>query len=82
MIDCDDQELEKRATHRMSEFALSLQKAFSPIDTVGLLIGAAVGVLETNYGRRGATAYIRGLLDEMTADDRAQDLKDSGPSLN
>jgi hypothetical protein len=77
MIDCDDEQLEKRATRKISELALSLQKLFSPLDVVGLLIGAAVGVLEQTYGRRAGIAYIEGLLDEMRRDEIGRD----GPSL-
>jgi len=38
----------------MSEFALSLQRVFSPIDSDGLLFGAAVGFSKpfTDAGRR------------------------------
>ena len=78
MIDEDNADREQRAQRKMSETALSLQRLFSPIDAAGLMIGAAVGILEVNFGRRMAAAYVEGLAREM----RGEPSEDEPKTIN
>ena len=73
-----DDALMQRAQRRMSMQALALQQMFTPMDAAGLLIGAAVGVLETEYGRHKAAEYVEGLAREM----RGKGDSDEAPTMN
>jgi hypothetical protein len=65
MIDCENERQEREAQNRITMMAINLAKLFPPVDAAGLLIGAAVGILETTYGRQKAIEYVAELAREM-----------------
>lgn len=65
----DDTEREERleaARKRMTRVAVALQRIMPGIDVAGVLIGAAVGVLEENG--LDPAVYLRELANELDAD--------------
>ena len=53
------------AHKRMSEVAYGLVRKFGAIDAAGVLIGAAVGVLEVDGSPAIAARYLREMADEI-----------------
>jgi hypothetical protein len=55
----------KAAQSRMSRFAVQLAERLGAMDAAGLLMGAAVGVLTSEYGADTASHYLEELAEEM-----------------
>lgn len=55
----------ERARMHMTAVASGLRDGLGPIDTAGVLIGAAVGVLENAHGPVLAANYLRQVADEL-----------------
>jgi hypothetical protein len=78
MVDDDDADPRvQEAQRRISQLALNLQRIFSPIDSAGLLLGGACGILETALGREAAAKYLLLLAKEMRGEP-----PDDEPTLN
>lgn len=58
-----------RVRRRMSMLANELVGRLGPMDVVGSMMGAALGVLETTYGQAKAVKYVRELADELEKDE-------------
>ena len=65
--DIRDQRLEEARTH-MSAVAIGLQAGLAPINAVGVLMGAAIGILESTYDSEKAAQYLREIADELETD--------------
>jgi hypothetical protein len=67
----DDQKRIEDARARMTALAVDLQTLMDPIDVVGLLIGAANGILLDRGSPADLATYLRRFADELEADDGA-----------
>jgi len=57
------------ARQRMTATAASLHHVLGGLNAAGLLIGAACGVLATEFGDAKAAEYLREVADAIEADD-------------